>query len=50
VHAFRVFGGVPARGVYDSEAWPPWVRRQAERARRLIVSAKARSGRAMPGF
>ena len=23
VHAFRVFGGVPGRGIYDSEAWPP---------------------------
>ena len=45
VHAFRVFGGVPARGIYDSEAWPPWVRGQAERALLLIVSAGARSGR-----
>ncbi|PZX36296.1 helix-turn-helix resolvase-like protein [Roseinatronobacter thiooxidans] len=25
-HAFRVFEGVPGRGIYDSEAWPPWVR------------------------
>ena len=50
VHAFRVFGGVPARGIYDSEAWPPWVRGQAERALLLIVSAGARSGRSMPGF
>ncbi len=30
-HAFRVLGGVPGRGIYDSEAWPPWVRGQAER-------------------
>ena len=22
-HAFRVFDGVPRRGIYDSEAWPP---------------------------
>jgi transposase len=44
-HAFRVFGGVPGRGIYDSEAWPPWVRGQAERARRWIVSVVARSGR-----
>lgn len=22
-HAFRVFEGVPGRGIYDSEAWPP---------------------------
>jgi len=50
VHAFRVFGGVPARGIYDSEAWPPWVRGQAERALQLIVSAGARSGRSMPDF
>ena len=44
-HAFRVFGGVPARGIYDSEAWPPSVRGQAERRRRWIVSAVARNGR-----
>ncbi len=50
VHAFRVFGGVPARGIYDNEAWPPWVRGQAERALQLIVSAGVRSGRSMPGF
>ncbi len=25
-HAFRVFGGVPGRGIYDSEAGPPSVR------------------------
>ena len=30
-HAFRVFEGIPSRGIYDSEAWPPWVRGQAER-------------------
>jgi len=30
-HAFRVFEGVPGRGIYDSEAWPPWVRGLAER-------------------
>ncbi len=49
VHGFRVFGGVPGRGIYDSEAWPPWVRGQAERRQRLIVSAGARNGRSMPG-
>ena len=43
-HGFRVFGGVPGRGIHDSEAWPPWVRGQAERARRWIGSAGARSG------
>ena len=49
VHGFRVFGGVPGRGIYDSEAWPPWVRGQAERRRQWIVLAVARSGRSMPG-
>ena len=38
-HGFRVFGGVPARGIYDSEAGPPSVRGPAERRRRWIVSA-----------
>ena len=50
VPAFRVFGGVPARGIHDSEAGPPSVRGPAERALLLIVSAGARSGRSMPGF
>lgn len=44
-HGFRVFGGVPARGIYDSEAGPPWVRGLAERRRQWIVSAAARSER-----
>ena len=44
-HGFRVFGGVPGRGIYDSEAWPPSVRGQAERRRRWIASAAARNGR-----
>ncbi len=48
-HAFRVFGGVPGRGIYDSEAWPPWVRGQAERARRSIASAGAGNDRSTPG-
>jgi hypothetical protein len=38
-HGFRVFDGVPSRSIYDSEAWPPSVRGQAERRRRLIVLA-----------
>jgi len=42
-HAFRVFGGVPGRGIYDSEDWPPWVRGQAERRLLWIVSAKESS-------
>lgn len=44
-HGFRVFGGVPARGIYDSEAGPPWVRGLAERRRQWIVSAAARNER-----
>ena len=44
-HAFRVFGGVPARGIYDSKAGPPSVRGPVERRRQWIVSAEARSGR-----
>ena len=36
-HAFRVFGGIPGRGIYDSEAGPPSVRGPAERRRLLIV-------------
>lgn len=44
-HGFRVFGGVPARGIYDSEAGPPCVRGLAERRRQWIVSAAARNER-----
>ena len=51
VHAFRVFGGVPARGIYDSETlFAIGSRTKVERALELIVSAGARSGRSMPGF
>lgn len=39
--AFAFFGGACARGIYDSEAWPPWVRGQAERRRRWIRSSSA---------
>ena len=48
-HGFRVFGGVPDRGIYDSEAWPPSVRGQAERRRRWIGWAGARSAKSTPG-
>lgn len=48
-HGFRVFGGVPDRGIYDSEAWPPWVRGQAERRRRWTGLVAARSVRSTPG-
>lgn len=43
-HAFRVLGGVPSRGIYDSEVWPPWVQGQAERRPPMIVRAKASTG------
>ena len=50
-HAFQVFGGVPARGIYDSETlFAIGSRTMVERALQLIVSAEARSGRSMPGF
>jgi len=42
-HAFRVFEGVPGRGIYDSEAWLPWVRGQAERRPPSTRSDLARS-------
>ena len=44
-HGFRVLGGIPERGICDSQAWPPSVRSQAERRRRWIGSAEARNGR-----
>ena len=28
--AFAFYKGACTRGIYDSEAWPPWVRGQAE--------------------
>ena len=49
-HAFRVFGGVPGRGIYDSEAGPPSVRGLAERRRRSIALAGARTDRSTHGF
>lgn len=41
--AFAFFGGACARGIYDSEAWPPWVRGQAERRQRWRRSSLAGS-------
>lgn len=41
--AFAFFRGTCTRGIYDSEAWPPSVRGQAERRRRLRRSLLARS-------
>jgi len=40
--AFAFFGGACARGIYDSEVWPPWVRGQAERRLRSRRSSSAR--------
>jgi transposase len=42
-HAFRVFEGVPGRGIYDSGNCPPLVRGQWTRARPWIAWAWARS-------
>ena len=42
-HGFRVFEGIPSRGIYDSEAGPPSAQSPAERRRRLIASAWAKS-------
>jgi transposase len=47
-HAFRVFGGVPARGVYDIEPWcRHWSEAHGEGAQRWIGSVAARSGRSI---
>jgi len=47
-HAFRVFGGVPGRGIYDSEAlFAIGSRTMDERRRLLIVLAKASSATSM---
>lgn len=39
--AFAFFGGACVPGIYDSEAWPPWVRGQAERRSRWTRSSSA---------
>ena len=50
-HAFRVFGGVPGRGIYDIEPWSRhWSEAHGEGARRLIASAGARNGRSTCAF
>ena len=46
-HAFRVFGGVPGRGIYDSAVWLPRVRGHAARRRRWTAFAKASSTTSM---
>ncbi len=42
-HGFRVFGGIPGRGIYDSGNCPPLVRGQWTRALLLIASVVGRS-------
>ena len=42
-HAFRVFGGIPGRGIYDSGNCPPLVRGQWTRRLRSIASGVASS-------
>ena len=49
-HGFRVLGGIPERGIYDSEAGPPSVRGLAERRRRWTALAAAKIGRSTLGF
>ena len=41
--AFAFFGGVPRKVIYDSEAWPPSVRGQAERRRLSTRCLRAKS-------
>jgi transposase len=41
--AFRVFGGIPGRGIYDSGNCPPLVQGQWTRRRLLIVLGEASS-------
>lgn len=48
-HGFRVFGGVPERGIYDSGNCPPLVRGQWTRRRRLTASVEERTGRSTCG-
>jgi len=48
-HGFCVLGGIPERGIYDSEAGPPSAQSLAERRRRWTVSAAARNGKSTCG-
>ena len=49
VHGFRVFGGVPSRGIYDIEPWSRhWSEAHGEGAQQLIALAGARSVKSMP--
>lgn len=49
-HAFRVFGGVPGRGIYDSGNCPPLVRGQWTRRPLLIALAVANNVTSMRGL
>ena len=48
--AFAFFGGVPRKVIYDSEAWPPSVRGQAERRRLSMRCARAKSASSTGDF
>ena len=48
--AFAFFGGVPRKVIYDSEAWPPSVRGQAERRRLLMRYLRAKSASSTGDF
>ena len=49
-HGFRVFGGIPERGVYDSETmFSIGSRTMVERAPQLIASVAGRTGRSTCG-
>ena len=50
-HGFRVFGGVPERGIYDIEPWcRHWSEAHGEGGRRWTASAGARSARSTCAF
>ena len=48
--AFAFFGGVPRKVIYDSGAWPPSVRGQAERRRLLMRCLRAKSASSTGDF
>ena len=48
--AFAFFGGVPRKVIYDSEAWPPSVRGQAERRQLLMRCLRAKSASSTGDF
>lgn len=48
--AFAFIRGACTRGIYDSEAWPPWVRGPAERRRWSRRSSPAGNGSTIAAF